>query len=468
MGLNFPSLPSVGTIYPSPAQPGVPQYRWDGEKWTQQGLQTKPVVYADGSVPMTGQLKLIAPPLAANDAAAKSYVDGIAPPAGSLRYDIAQGLSAAQQLQGRQNVYAAPFDAMAYNGLQVNGTCDVNQMTTGGSSFTVANNVAAYICDAWRAAVNHVGATFSAQQYLTGGPAGIPCAVGLNLTAGAFTSWSPSDLTILLTHIEGYRCRRLAWGTANAQPVTISFWVYAVAAGTATLAVRNATNDRSYLKDLAVPAAVWTYLSLTIPGDTAGTWETANGTGMQVSLCFGVGSQYQGTNGQWNAGNFLGTPTTSLGFFASVNNSAFITGLTIHPGSEGPSAARSPFIQRPFDQELPLCQRYFEKSYDVGIPPGTVTTVGQYLTFLTTLPSNSFAFYATVPFKVPKRAAPNVTLYSPVNGTAGKIRDGSNGADVTGNVIYVGQGAYSANAQLLAAQTNYNFSWQWSADARLT
>ncbi|TAI63878.1 tail fiber domain-containing protein [Bradyrhizobium sp. Leo170] len=78
MALDFPSSPTLGQVYPPSPIVGIPNYRWDGEKWTTVGMQigTAPLLYADGSVPMTGQLTLVAPPVANSDAAAKSYVDG--------------------------------------------------------------------------------------------------------------------------------------------------------------------------------------------------------------------------------------------------------------------------------------------------------------------------------------------------------------------------------------------------------
>src|SRR3954468_8915238 len=117
MGINFPNTPAAGTLYPSPPVVGQPVYRWDGEKWSVQSLLAKQPIYADGSVPMTAQLTLVAPPVAATDAAAKSYVDtGVASAitavgTQAVRYDAAQVLTDAQQVQARQNVYAAPFDA---------------------------------------------------------------------------------------------------------------------------------------------------------------------------------------------------------------------------------------------------------------------------------------------------------------------------------------------------------------------
>lgn len=107
MGINFPNAPTVGQLYPLPAVVGVPQYRWDGEKWTQSSLQAKAVIYADGSVPMTAGLTLVAPPVNPTDAAAKSYVDGLTGLAsGVVHYDAAQALTAAQMAQAQANIAA--------------------------------------------------------------------------------------------------------------------------------------------------------------------------------------------------------------------------------------------------------------------------------------------------------------------------------------------------------------------------
>src|SRR5262245_22851732 len=98
---DFPNAPAINDTYPSPAIPGLPVYRWDGEKWMI-------------AVPAVGS---------ASD--------------GTVHYDLVQALTSAQQAQARSNIYAAPFDALAYNGMQINGGMEVSQ-ENGATAVTVA------------------------------------------------------------------------------------------------------------------------------------------------------------------------------------------------------------------------------------------------------------------------------------------------------------------------------------------
>src|SRR5580765_1338623 len=117
MAIDFPTSPSVNQKWPQPAVAGQPVYTWDGEKWTTVGTAgSKTPVYTDGSTAMTAQLTVVDPPVSATNAASKAYVD--AADAVAVKY-TAQGLTLPQQDVARQNAYAAPFDALAYSGMQV-------------------------------------------------------------------------------------------------------------------------------------------------------------------------------------------------------------------------------------------------------------------------------------------------------------------------------------------------------------
>jgi hypothetical protein len=79
MAMNFPDTPAVGDIFPSAPTPGIPTYRWDGEKWSMSvgtGTVAARPIMDDGSVPMQQPLILVNP-LNPQDAAPKGYVDGL-------------------------------------------------------------------------------------------------------------------------------------------------------------------------------------------------------------------------------------------------------------------------------------------------------------------------------------------------------------------------------------------------------
>jgi hypothetical protein len=328
MGINFPAAPIIGELYPTPAIAGIPQYKWDGTVW----LATTPsaLTYVQrGGDTMTGHLALPVSPAAAN----------------AVRRDFVEA-------------YAAPFDAMAYSGMQVNGGVTVGQELGADNPLALPNNNTAYFADGW------VGVSAGTQRVsgrLTTSiapPGFVACAQVYVTTLSA--SIGATDYCVIQHPIEGYRIQRLSWGKANAVPITIAFWVYASRAGTYSGAINNKPINRSYTFNISVNAAsTWEYKVVTIPGDTTGTWAAGNGVGLSILFTLATGSSFQTAAGVWTAGNFMGVPGTINGV-ASGSDTLCVSGLVVLPGSQAPTAAQSPLIMRPYDQELVTCQRYFQ------------------------------------------------------------------------------------------------------------
>jgi len=158
--------------------------------------------------------------------------------------------------------------------------------------------------------------------------------------------------------IEGYNWADLGYGTASAQTSTLSFWVKSSLTGTFGIALRNATgSSRFFTTTYTINAAnTWEQKTITITGDTAGTWNTINGVGLAIFWDLGVGSTYSSTsNNAWStvASNFFGvTGATKLG--ATNGATFFITGVQLEAGTTA-----SPFEYRQYGTELALCQRYY-------------------------------------------------------------------------------------------------------------
>jgi hypothetical protein len=160
--------------------------------------------------------------------------------------------------------------------------------------------------------------------------------------------------------IEGYRVARLGWGTVNAQPLTIAFWVYAFRAGNYSGSVRNGGATRSYPFPFTIVAAnTWEYKTVTIPGDTTGTWAKDNTAGMTISITLMAGTTFTAPANAWVNGNFAGVNGTANSV-TTTSDYMLIAGIIVLPGVEAPSSARLPLIMRPFDQELILCKRYWQ------------------------------------------------------------------------------------------------------------
>ena len=378
----------------------------------------------------------------------------------AVRYDAAQALTDPQQAQGRQNVYAAPFDAMAYNGMQVNGSFDVSQEN--GDAVQTVNF--SFVCDNW--SLNWLGAALALFGVRQNVSVWFPynkniLSVGV---ATAVPSLAAGDTAWVSTSIEGYRMSRLGWGTAWAQPITLAFWTTHTVPGTYTGTIRNSAADRcyafAYTQDASNGAE---YKIITIPGDTAGVWNTDNGVGMYVgfAVASGGGSNAAPSLNNWLAGNYLAGPGQVNGV-ASTSNYFRFGSVMVLPGTEAPSAARSPLIMRPYDQELMTCRRYWQCSNGdrpKGFNIGTVN--GPSMTF-----SNvSFGYYKFTPRM---RTVPTVTLWN--DGVQNQMRNDLTGAvaTLTGvNANISSDGLSLVQGTNTPLQPNGFYSYDLIMDARI-
>jgi hypothetical protein len=283
----------------------------------------------------------------------------------------------------RTQLSAAPVDALAYSGMQVNGAMEVAQENGIAAVTLTATSTLQfkYLLDGVMAGFR--GTFVAAGQQVTA-PSGMPAAKALKITVTtAQASLGVNDELSMLLPVEGTRISRLLSGTSLASAQSLGFWFSAHRTGTYSGAVMNGAKTRSCPFSFTVSAAdtpQWVSLSgaSAIPADTAGTWTNDNTVGMVVSICLAGGASRLGTAGAW-------TTTTSPGFSGatgSINGVAatsdvfHISNVIALAGIELPPSDRAPLIMRSFDQELGLCQRYFRSSWDYGTAPGTVWTAG--------------------------------------------------------------------------------------------
>jgi hypothetical protein len=185
-------------------------------------------------------------------------------------------------------------------------------------------------------------------------------------TSSSAYSVAAGDYFAFGQKIEGLNLADLAWGTANAATVTLSFWVRSSLTGTFGGALRNSAADRSYPFSYTISSAnTWEQKLVTIAGDTSGTWLTTNGIGIRLTLGFGIGTTYSTTAGAWSAGNYL-SATGATSVVGTSGATFYITGVQLEKGSTATS-----FDYRPYGTELALCQRYFWRMN--GVSGGNAT-----------------------------------------------------------------------------------------------
>ena len=241
----------------------------------------------------------------------------------------------------------------------INGAMVIDQRNAGAAT---ANTISGYTVDRWNVIQTTTGKLIAQQNAgSVTPPAGFTNYLGV--TSQSAYSIGAGDFYAVLQSIEGYNVADLGWGTADAKTVTLSFWVrssgltYPATFGGAL----NNGGTRSYPFTYTISAAnTWEQKSITIAGDTSGTWGKTTGHGVQVWLGLGVGSTYSGTAGAWVGANYLGaTGATSV---VGTNGATFyITGVQLEVGSTATS-----FDTRSYGTELALAQRYYQTYPGIG------------------------------------------------------------------------------------------------------
>lgn len=282
----------------------------------------------------------------------------------------------------------------------INGAMMIDQRNAG-ASVTIPSTLGQYTLDRWW--VQSVGASkFTVQQTPSATETGYATRVAagftnyLAVTSLAATSAGSTDYYGLFQQIEGFNTADLAWGTANAKTITLSFLAYSSLTGTFSGSLRNSANNRSYPFTYTISSAnTWTSISVTIAGDTTGTWLTNSSTGVGLVFDIGTGSNYRSTAGSWQAGNYYGV-TSAVSVLGTNGATFYITGVQLEKGSTATS-----FDYRPYGTEFMLCQRYFEKTkYELSAQdvmsfatPQTISGIGTYYYRVTkrALPTGSYS-----------------------------------------------------------------------------
>lgn len=234
----------------------------------------------------------------------------------------------------------------------INGAMEIDQRNAGASATFPTDG---YVIDRWYCAEQTDG-VMSIQQVVDA-PAGFVNSARVTTTT-ADASLSAAQYVIMTQAIEGFNTIDLAWGTASARPVTLSFWVKSSLTGTFGGAIVNSNVTRSYPFTYAISSAnTWEYKTVTVPGDTTGTWLTNNGKGVDVRFGLGVGANNSGPAGSWSSSAFF-SATGAVSVIGTLNATWNITGVQLEVGT-----VATPFERRQFGQELLLCQRYFQRFF---------------------------------------------------------------------------------------------------------
>jgi len=262
----------------------------------------------------------------------------------------------------------------------INGDMRIDQRNAGASTTTTD-----YTLDRWRLTAEQ-SAKLSVQR--NAGAVTPPNGFSNYLGATSLSAYSisSSDYFSLDQYVEGNNWSDLAWGTASAQSATLSFWVRSSLTGSFGGVIKNAKSGatRSYPFTYTISAAnTWEYKTVTVAGDTSGSWASSTDVGVCVAFGLGVGSSLSGAAGSWAGANYLGA-NGATSVVGTDGATFYITGAQLEAGT-----VATPFERRQFGQELALCQRYLP----AFVSTSTNNTIpGSFFGAAATAASGSYSF----------------------------------------------------------------------------
>ena len=326
----------------------------------------------------------------------------------------------------------------------INGAMVIDQRNAGAS---VTPTASAYTLDRWEAGLS-VTSKFSVQRSTTA-PSGF--INSLLVTSTSAYTVGAGEIFVLTQFIEGYNVADMGFGTANASTFTLSFWVRSSLTGTFGGSLQNSGRTRSYPFTYTISSAnTWEQKSITVTGDTTGTWLTDNGRGLNVIFSLGAGSTFSGTANAWATANYY-SATSATSVVATNGATFYITGVQLEKGSTSTS-----FDYRPFGTELQLCQRYFETSFPIGTAPAQNIGITGHALWAGSSDGGSLLGFTT--YFVPKRATATMTYFNP-SAANGNFANGSSvnlvAQDSNGVSVYSGS--------VTGSRTSVN----WSASSEL-
>jgi len=333
----------------------------------------------------------------------------------------------------------APSSSVFRNRI-INGAMQIDQRNAGASVTPTSNS---YTLDRW-AQYQTQASKVSVQQNAASvtPPAGF--AKYLGITSLSAYSVGTGDIFTISQTIEGLNVADLAWGTASAATVTLSFWVRSSLTGTFGGAFQNSSQNRSYPFTYTINSSnTWEQKSVTIAGDTSGTWLTTNGVGIYVNFGLGGGSTYSGTAGSWAGSNYF-TATGATSVVGTSGATFYITGVQLEKGSTATS-----FDYRPYGTELALCQRYYYKN----------TAGSAFMSFGSGVFSSTTSLSTNINLPVTMRATPTLTYSGTIAAyDASFYNISSVGTSYVGTNTYLWQpvisGATTGRGGLIAANND--------------
>ena len=351
----------------------------------------------------------------------------------------------------------ATQNALGVRNLIINGDIRIAQRGTSTTSISSANTY--YTVDRVKTIIGSAGTWTQTQDSSVPTGQGFAKSLKMDCTT-ASASLAAGAYALLQYRLEGQNLQHLKKGTSSAESVTLSFWVKSNKTGTYITNIEDQDNTRHICKSYTIDTAdTWEKKTITYDGDATGTLDNDNGASLNIIFWMAAGSdRSSGTLAtSWASNTTANRAVGQVNLADSTSNYINITGVQLEVGDTA-----TPFEHRPYDMELARCQRYYEKSYDIGTTPGTATQNGNLSTVTS---SNSSNQMDGARFKVRKRAVPTCTAYNAVSGASGGCYRYNDGANI--GLTFNGVGETAAGRATLASNSANTYLWHFVAEAEL-
>jgi len=315
------------------------------------------------------------------------------------------GLARTTNLDEVNAAYSA--GSLSNRNLIINGAMQVAQRGTSASPAPIG-----FLIDRFATFKSGGGAYSIAQS--TDAPVGFSHSMLLTVTSASTPSGGDYYLTQQV--IEGYNASVLSLGTSSAQGFTLSFYVKSSLTGTFSGSFRDGVEALTYAFEYTINSAnTWERKTVFVDGTSSGTFPTNNTASLKLCFSLGQGTTYAtSTVGSWTSGSYHGS-TTETDFISNSGATLNITGVQLEVGDTA-----TPFEHRSYGQELALCQRYFEKNFNVFDAPVAGLALPDRVSGLAFAGS---AYGFNLNFSVTKRSLPTMVYYR--GDTAGSASSGT-------------------------------------------
>ncbi len=320
------------------------------------------------------------------------YLGNVRPTIALVADDITDGAVTTAKIADDAVTGAKVGEALSHRNVIINGAMQVAQRGTSITGY-VGNTAYDKWPDRWHIYLSSCGTYTVSQSTTAPSDQGFTNSLKIDCTT-ADASPASGDQFYLRQLIEAQYLQHLKYGTANAETMTLSFWVRCNKTGNATVSLNAHDTSRNFSQTYTINSAnTWEQKTLTFAGDTSGVMNNDTGRGIDVRWWLDSGSNFTGGTqaAGWEGSVNANRNTQNLGLASSTSNEFYVTGVQLEVGTA------TPYEHRSYSEELYRCLRYL-----------WVTGVTQDKVFFHGHVADNDTFRCHVQFPVDMRATPTI------------------------------------------------------------